>query len=461
MTISELMLAVAHDDLERAHAALRREPDLNRGRGTLPLYRAAQRGNAAMVTLLLEHGADPNQASHGEEEGLPLCAAACWNHEEALRALLEGGADPDLTECDEWTPLMWAATLGHLETADLLLDFGADPDLCSPLVAAARFGAYGVVWSLLEHGATPLHEALEVARALAARDLTELAEGCDPPAEVSLAADGTTLVSTPSPEGREISQRGHAAIATLLEDALGERPPVEELMRRAVPYRDVDEDGETWWAAVHAIQRRADDETFSAAVALVDRDDPMERDFGVDVLSQFGFTAGTRPYLDRTLPVLRDLAEREEDPRVIDSILRALGQQGDPRALPDVLALIERPGRVHTMRDPVALSAVLPGEDKDGLAALITLSRDPSADVRDYATFGLAALDADNGDLRAALLDRLTDPDLVTAAEATRGLAMRGDDRAVRGVHRVLSESDDVYARDVALQAAGALGLDL
>ncbi|GAB1822368.1 ankyrin repeat domain-containing protein [Herbidospora sp. RD11066] len=459
MTISELMLAVAHDDLERARAALRHKPDLDHGRGTLPLYRAAQRGNAPMVSLLLEHGADPNQASHGEEEGLPLCAAASWDHEEALRALLEAGANPDLAECEGWTPLMWAATLGHLATADLLLDFGADPDLLSPLVAAARFGAYGVVWTLLEHGATPLHEALEVARALAEADLAELTSERD--VVVTLAADGTTLASSPSPEGNEVSQRGHAAIATLLEDALGERPPVEELMRRAVPYRDVDEDGETWWAAVHAIQRRADDQTFSSAVALVDRADPMERDFGVDVLSQFGFTAGTRPYLDRTLPVLRDLAGREDDPRVIDSILRALGQQGDPRVLPDVLSLIERPGRVHTVRDPVALSAVLPGGDGEGLAALISLSRDASSEVRDYATFGLAALDEDNGEIRSALVERLTDTDLTTAAEATRGLAIRGDDRAVQGVQRVLSESDDVYARDLALQAAGSLGLDL
>ncbi|WP_169807269.1 ankyrin repeat domain-containing protein [Herbidospora cretacea] len=459
MTISELMLAVAHDDLDRARDALRRAPDLNRGRGTLPLYRAAQKGNAAMVTLLLEHGADPNLASHGEDEGLPLCAAACWDHEEALRALLDAGADPDLPECAGWTPLMWAATLGHLAAADLLLDFGADPDLESPLIAAARFGAYGVVWTLLEHGATPLPEALEIARTLAAADLAEMTAG--PEVVVSRAADGTTVASRPSPEGDEVSQRGHAAIATLLEDALGERPPVEELMRRAVPYRDVDEDGETWWAAVHAIQRRADDDTFAAAVALVDRPDPMERDFGVDVLSQFGFTAGTRPYLDRTLPVLRDLAGREEDPRVIDSILRALGQQGDPRVLPDVLALIDRPGRVHTVRDPVALAAVLPGGDGDGLAALIALSRDRSPEVRDYATFGLAALDEDNGEIRAALADRLTDCDLTTAAEATRGLAIRGDDRAVRGVHRVLCESDDVYARDLVLQAAGTLGLDL
>ncbi|WP_425434693.1 hypothetical protein [Nonomuraea jiangxiensis] len=30
-----------------------------------------------------------------ESEGLPLCAAACWGHAEAVLALLDAGADPD------------------------------------------------------------------------------------------------------------------------------------------------------------------------------------------------------------------------------------------------------------------------------------------------------------------------------------------------------------------------------
>jgi HEAT repeat protein len=56
---------------------------------------------------------------------------------------------------------------------------------------------------------------------------------------------------------------------------------------------------------------------------------------------------------------------------------------------------------------------------------LIELSADESADVRDWATFGLAVqTERDDPDVRAALLARMNDPDDVTREEAIRGLAI-------------------------------------
>ncbi len=504
MTRSRLLEAIAGGDVARVAAMLHPDTAVNPAQGTTPLYRAAVGGHHDIVRLLLEYGADPDQPSGGHEEGLPLCAAACWDHAETVQALLDGGADPDAAEEGGWTALLWAAANGNLESADILLDAGADPgraddDGDTPLTLAAIFGAYGIVWSLLEHGADPSMPGwdgatpLEIAARLAAVDLEAVLRE-----EVSARVEGdyTVLVAHASaPDGtRRVTveargadggyaitrQHGHAAVATVLEAALGLRPRADVLLGRALPYRDLDEDDETWWAAVHALQSRHDEETFLALARLCESDDPVEREFGVDVLAEFGQEsgfgkqtglgepglgrgAGHDPYRDRTLEILRDLARQETEPAVVEALLHAFGHQADERALPEVLKIVNTPGREPTVHDPIALAAVLPPDDEDGLTTLIRLSRCADDEVRDWATMGIAGLPADTASIRDALVTRLTDRDLTTVAEATRGLAGRGDRRAIEGVHRVLCEAgaDQDYARDLALEAAQELGLEI
>ncbi|WP_228643206.1 ankyrin repeat domain-containing protein [Microtetraspora sp. AC03309] len=486
MTYRELLHAVSEGDVGRVRRMLHPDTDLNRAPGTTPLYRAAVNGDHEMVRLLLEYGADPDQPSGGTDEGLPLCGAACWNHWETIQALVDGGADPNAREGGGWTALLWAAAQGHLMSADVLLDAGADPDAAddedtTPLTAAARFGAYGVVWSLLEHGADPARAdgacdtALSIARRWAGTDLEaemreEVARHAEPGWAVMVARshadDGTELITVEARDARgdgfqATRQRGHAAITILLEEALGLRTPAEDLVARAVPYREVDEDGETWWAAVHALQKRHDDETFEAAAELCDSGDATDREFAVDVLAQFGYDAGVRPFHERSLAILRRLARTETEPKVVDALLGAIAHHGDAEALPEVLEIVDRPGRRPSMSDAIALAAVLPPDDEEGLSRLVRLSEEGDTEVRDWATMGLAGLDADTPRIREALAARLADGDITTVAEAVRGLAARGDRRAIGGIHRVLSETDDDYARDLALDGAAQLGLDI
>ncbi|MEV4459303.1 ankyrin repeat domain-containing protein [Microbispora sp. NPDC049633] len=535
MTRSRLLEAIAGGDVSRVAAMLHPDTAVNPAQGTTPLYRAAVAGHHDIVRLLLEYGADPDRPSGGHDEGLPLCAAACWDHAETVQALLDGGADPDAAEEGGWTALLWAAANGNLESADILLDAGADPgraddDGDTPLTLAAIFGAYGIVWSLLEHGADPSAPGwdgatpLEIATRLSAVDLEAMLRE-----EVSTRVEGehTVLVAHGSaPDGtRRITveargadggysitrQRGHAAVATVLESALGLRPPADVLLRRVLPYRALDEDDETWWAAVHALQSRHDEETFLALARLCESDDPVEREFGVYVLAEFGQEtrpgretligqetligrepvvgqepgvgqepvvgqepgvargagpgrdAGRAPYRDRTLAILRDMARHESEPAVVEALLHAFGHHADQRALPEVLNIVNSPGRKPTVHDPIALAAVLPPDDEDGLATLIRLSECPDDEVRDWATMGIAGLAADSTRIRDALTTRLADRDLTTVAEAARGLAGRGDRRALDGIHRVLCEAgaDQDYARDLALEAAQELGLEI
>ncbi|RVX43083.1 ankyrin repeat protein [Nonomuraea polychroma] len=439
------------------------------------LYRAALNGDTETVGKLLAGGADPNKPSEGEEEGLPLCAAAAWDRHEVASTLLTAGADVNGRETGGWTALHWAASNGHAATARVLIDAGADVDAANddgdtPLTLAARRGALGVVQELLEAGAdpekfdgdgdTPLDIAVDwVGVHLESALLDQIEqEGWEYVVARQYAKDGTELVTVAgrAPDGEQTeqvqAQRGHAAIATLLEDATGVYPPVERLVARALAHRDIDEDAETWWIVADTLAKRADEETYEALAKLCVSEDAREREFGVDAIAQFGFAEGEKPFLERTLPLLQKMVTTEGNPQVLRSVLAALGHQGDPRALPAVLDIIGRPGHKRTMTDAIALADVLPPDHEEGLALLIEMSESDEAEVRDWATAGLAGLEADTPRIREALAARLADPDLRTVAEATRGLAVRGDDRAAQGAQRVLAESDDEYARNLVTQ---------
>jgi ankyrin repeat protein len=95
-----LVEAAGWSDVRHVIGLLRAGADPNRPDrdGTTPLYRASVQGRADVVRVLVAAGADPNLESGTGGEGLPLCAAACWDHVEVSRALLAAGADPGLRE---------------------------------------------------------------------------------------------------------------------------------------------------------------------------------------------------------------------------------------------------------------------------------------------------------------------------------------------------------------------------
>jgi HEAT repeat protein len=62
-----------------------------------------------------------------------------------------------------------------------------------------------------------------------------------------------------------------------------------------------------------------------------------------------------------------------------------------------------------------------------GVEALVRLSEDPDASVRNWATFSLAQLDDDSAPVHGALRARVDDPDYDTRSEALAALARRHD----------------------------------
>jgi ankyrin repeat protein len=147
--------AAHHDETETARRLVAAgAKDVVSRAGVTALTLACANGNEAMVRLLLDAGADP-------EAGLekPLAAAARTGRPGPLKALLERGAKVDPTA------LPWAAAEGHAEAVRLLLQAGADRTRrmsggFTPLLLAARNGRLDVVRLLLEAGADP-KEAIE------------------------------------------------------------------------------------------------------------------------------------------------------------------------------------------------------------------------------------------------------------------------------------------------------------
>jgi hypothetical protein len=79
--------------------------------------------------LLLDHGADPNEAD--EEGAPPLVLMAELDYTTTLRYLLEHGADIHAKDRNRWTALHYAVLNNNVKAVALLLARGADVNVCN------------------------------------------------------------------------------------------------------------------------------------------------------------------------------------------------------------------------------------------------------------------------------------------------------------------------------------------
>jgi len=122
--------AAAFGDVDRLAEVLAARPAVagdRSGDGFTPLHLAAYFGKDDAVRLLLDHGADPGAVGTGWMTGTALHSAVSARHPNVVAALLDRGADPNARQAGGWTPLHGAAHNGDVETTELLLAHGADP----------------------------------------------------------------------------------------------------------------------------------------------------------------------------------------------------------------------------------------------------------------------------------------------------------------------------------------------
>lgn len=100
--------------------------DIHNADGWTPLHLAAYFGHEETANMLLSLGADIHIKAKNNNENMPLHAAVANNQVALVSLLLENGADINAKQSEGWTSLHEVALLGNIEIVSLLLEKGAD-----------------------------------------------------------------------------------------------------------------------------------------------------------------------------------------------------------------------------------------------------------------------------------------------------------------------------------------------
>ena len=195
------------------------------------------------------------------------------------------------------------------------------------------------------------------------------------------------------------------------------------------------DDGHEWPAAEEIGHSPA---ALSVAEELAASAHARERAVAAHVLATFVNGNDNKSQIEDAISLLARMIGQMDDLHLEWSIALALSVSWDASALEPLLRLCGSSSA--RVREAVArgLGGALVYEClPQGIEALIRLTGDPAPQVRDWATFALGQLSADTPAIRAALWERVDDPDYDTRCEALVGLASRGE-TALTG--RVIAE---------------------
>lgn len=142
-----------------------------------------------------------------------------------------------------------------------------------------------------------------------------------------------------------------------------------------------------------ALTERPTRDVFDTAAALLQNDNPTDRELAARTLRELGpqDDTGHRPFTTESLPLLRARLKPEPDPRVLGWLISALAYNSASEALDDVLPFATHlDGRVRFHVAAAVTSLADPANpEPQALEALQALCRDDAADTRFYALYAL------------------------------------------------------------------------
>ncbi len=215
-----LMILARTDNVEAARYLIRHGANVNAREnwlGQTALDWASARSEPQMVSLLLHYHANPNVRSSFDTDqrqitseprvqgrptgGLtPLIFAAREGCTACAKALIEGGADIDMTDPDGETPLLIATENFHFDLAAYLLEKGANPNRWDWWGRTPLYAAVDV--DTLPYGGRPDRLSLDDTSSLKLIELL-LDKGANPNAQLKLL-----------PPYRAIADRGRDSMLT-------------------------------------------------------------------------------------------------------------------------------------------------------------------------------------------------------------------------------------------------------
>lgn len=189
-----LMLAAENNQPEIVKLLIGRGADPNRqdNNGWTAVLKAAYQGNAKCIEIL---------ASHSKLElDRALLVATLMARKDAVKVLLDNGAEVDFRASDGRTPLILAAGKGNKDIVELLLQAGADASLrdqagqTAQAVAAAK--GFNDIAELLRHAPAPSGTPVAVASPNASPEAASPASSGTPPS-----ISDADILNMPAPSG--------------------------------------------------------------------------------------------------------------------------------------------------------------------------------------------------------------------------------------------------------------------
>lgn len=193
----------------------------------------------------------------------------------------------------------------------------------------------------------------------------------------------------------------------------------------------------TYWDNISVLRKRTSQDVFEKCAELIKSKNPKERIIGIDVLAQLGLPP--RQYYNESKILFFELLESENDPKVIMSVLYAIGHNQEKLTTHQINQLCKLQSSKNELIKEGLVFALNGIDNTKAITALIKLSSDKNSNIRNWATFGLGTqINRNTNRISDALWNRVNDKNQEIKLEAIVGLVKRKDSRIKDIVKREL-----------------------